>query len=384
MSKTYETIIIGGGIAGLACARRLHEAKRDFLLITEDVGGRIKTSKDGKVNYGAFFVTDEYKHLLPWVIKGRRIRIRDLLWHKGGRPYHIMALEAIPYMAQYIRLYVQLIKFKQHYRTFKKRCESMSQEEGLDLDPYLKGLYKKRTAKLLHELKINEIVDKYVHEMLYAMSFVSDKQSSAFAFLQWTSQLLSSGIYEFKFKKDKLVNPIKNKIKKGSVVRIGNKRTSYVVTTRSGKTIAARNVVVATPPLVTKKLLHLKRVNRPLSAYMKHVRGMVHKAYADGREELFNPHSKMCVISKQTDGTYLVYSKSKEVNLRQYFARHKILSEVYWSPAFVYPSSFILDQNPKPNLYVAGDPNVGGMEDAYITGLYAANQIIKTWCTTKS
>jgi 2-polyprenyl-6-methoxyphenol hydroxylase-like FAD-dependent oxidoreductase len=31
---------MGGGISGLACARRLHKAGREFLLITDRLGGR--------------------------------------------------------------------------------------------------------------------------------------------------------------------------------------------------------------------------------------------------------------------------------------------------------------------------------------------------------
>ena len=65
-TKTVETIIVGAGISGLSCARQLQAQNEDFLLISKNIGGRILTSEDGTVNYGAFFVCSDYYNVLKY------------------------------------------------------------------------------------------------------------------------------------------------------------------------------------------------------------------------------------------------------------------------------------------------------------------------------
>ncbi|MCL1593697.1 MAG: FAD-dependent oxidoreductase, partial [Actinomycetia bacterium] len=73
-----ETIIVGGGVSGLACARQLHDAGRSFLIVTEDIGGRVRASADGSSNLGAYYVTRDYEHVGKFVDRGRRIRRSEI------------------------------------------------------------------------------------------------------------------------------------------------------------------------------------------------------------------------------------------------------------------------------------------------------------------
>jgi len=90
VQKEVETIIVGGGIAGLGCARTLQDNNHPFLLITENIGGRILTSKDGTVNYGAYYVGDDYYHVLKYVKKKRRLAPLDVEFHQRKRAYFLL------------------------------------------------------------------------------------------------------------------------------------------------------------------------------------------------------------------------------------------------------------------------------------------------------
>ncbi len=44
---THDVIIVGGGLAGLCCARRLRQQGVDYLILekSDDVGGRVRTDR---------------------------------------------------------------------------------------------------------------------------------------------------------------------------------------------------------------------------------------------------------------------------------------------------------------------------------------------------
>ena len=72
-----ETIIVGGGGSWLACGKTLHDMGRDFLLVTEEIGGRMLTSKSHEVNYVDSYITEDYKNILPSMGGGRRVWTLD-------------------------------------------------------------------------------------------------------------------------------------------------------------------------------------------------------------------------------------------------------------------------------------------------------------------
>jgi len=100
-----ETIVIGAGISGLACARRLQQFDKDFLIISNDIGGRILTSEDGLVNYGAFFVCSDYYNMLNFVKLKYRIKLSDFCFHDNDKTYLLFEPKLLFFLLKFIRFF---------------------------------------------------------------------------------------------------------------------------------------------------------------------------------------------------------------------------------------------------------------------------------------
>ena len=87
-----DTVIVGGGMSGIGAARRLQEKGKPFLMIAPEIGGRVRTSPDGKINYGAYYITDDYRHTLPLVDLVNRVQINDSWFHSGGSRFRFHSL----------------------------------------------------------------------------------------------------------------------------------------------------------------------------------------------------------------------------------------------------------------------------------------------------
>jgi glycine/D-amino acid oxidase-like deaminating enzyme len=186
LADRYETVIVGGGIAGLACARRLHDSQRSFLLITEDIGGRIRTSADGTVNLGAYYVTGDYDHVNQFVDRGRRIKRRHIL---RGDPNGSFTRRDVPLLLhplQAVRFVRFMRMFRRHHETLKQDCVAMSQAQAIRADPLLYDLYHEPAPRFIQRNRIEDIARSYLAPAAQGTAFTSVDRLSAFTMLVGT------------------------------------------------------------------------------------------------------------------------------------------------------------------------------------------------------
>ena len=121
-----------------------------------------------------------------------------------------------------------------------------------------------------------------------------------------------------------------------------------------------------------------KEIKRAVDVYMFHIDGQVRGQWGGGDYELAPGDLKICTIAHQTDGSHLLYTREWNPNLSKYFSNHQVIAHRHWNPAFHMNGDQLLDCQQDENLFLIGDHNVCGLEDAYITGVYAAKRIISS------
>ncbi|MFX0091136.1 MAG: NAD(P)-binding protein [Candidatus Hodarchaeota archaeon] len=372
--KVYETVIIGAGMAGLACAKKLQEKGIDFVIISEDIGGRVLTSADGKTTYGAFFVCSDYFHVLKYVKLKSKIRLRDFCFHKENKIYVFFEPRLLKFSFQFLKVLFWLYKFRRALRKFRKASETISQKEAIENDSFLYGLYMQKADDFVKKHKLQTGTEAYLSEALYSTTFSKITEINAFFYLQYLTPLITS-VYTFMFEKEKLIRPFKEKIVIGCVDNITFANDKYQVRANS-QIFSAKNIVLATQITRSQKFAGIKKINRPVSTHMLHIKGTPKPTIARKPYHLFAPPSDTQAIAKLEDGTYLFYYKNKRPVLDQFFTDYTIIAHRHWDPAGTINGHTLIESNRGNNMYLIGDFNVVGLEDAYITGLYAANQII--------
>jgi len=375
-SKKTDTIIVGAGISGLACAKQLQDSNKDFLLISEDIGGRILTSTDGNANYGAFFVCSDYHHILKYVKIKYEIRLRDFCFHENKSSYVLFAPGLIPYTFQFFKILKILYKFRKHFRKFRANSVNISQKKAIENDSFLYKLYMQNASDFVEENKLQTGTNKYLSKGLYSTTFSKIDEMNAFSYLQFLLPLITK-IYTFTFLKEKMIEHFKDKIKIGTVSDINFSNEIYTV--RCGKaSFKSNNIVLATQINDSKKYANIKKINKPVSTNMLHIKGKPKKIISKKNYQVFSHPSNVQAIADLRDGTFLFYYKYKKPELDNYFSNPEIIAHHFWDPAGTINGHNLIEGNRENNMFLVGDYNVAGLEESFITGLFAANQIIKS------
>jgi hypothetical protein len=375
-NKIYDTIIIGAGISGLACGKRLQQFNKDFLIISKDIGGRILTSDNGNVNYGAFFVCSDYKNVLKYVKLKTRIKLRDFCFHDNNQIYVLFEPKLLIFSIQFIKILKKQFKFRKALRKFRITSEIISQKKAIEKDPFLKELYMKNATDFVRENSIQSITDNYLSKGLYSTTFSSIKEMNAFSFLQFLLPLITP-IYTFDFKKEKMIETFQDKIIINFVKGIKFKNKIYKIKT-DDKTYYSKNIVLATQINWSKHFTKVEKINKPVNTNMLHINGSPKDLFSKKNYQLFTPYNEVQAIAYNNDGSYLLYYRDKRPNLKMYFNEYQIISHHFWNPAGTINGQNLIESNRGNNMYLIGDYNIAGLEESYITGLYAANQIIQS------
>lgn len=373
--RVQDTIIVGAGIAGLACARRLHDARRPFLMISENVGGRIQRSRDLGVNLGAYYVRADYTHVNRYVRRGRRIDQLRIKRHAADSSYTYWdrrLLLHVPQAARFLRL---LVQFRRHYRNLERRSLTVDQATAIRSDPFLLQLYQQSAPDFIDEHRLIELARWYLGPGLHGTVFTSLEDVTAFTLLLGALPVLVP-TYEFTLLLDRLTEGFAGAIVHDTISGVLATGAGYRVETHTNGTLTAERIVIATPTDVAKRLLGLPTAKRPVAAHTFQVLGALRDSYDRADIHLFSETDPTLAIAQQANGMVLVGSQQGHPDFDRYFNKWRVVDHKHWNPAFHILGDGLFECEQGPNLYLIGDHNIVGLEDAYLTGLYAANRII--------
>ncbi len=167
-----KTIIIGGGIAGMSCAMRLAQAQQDFLLVTENLGGRIKYMRDEKFNFGAYFVMSNYSNARQLLTTGAWINPIDACFHLSATEhYAVLSSHTLGLLPELLRFYLAMWEFSRHYEPYKQRCLAMPQKAALKADAYMAEIFSMPALQFVQAKKFERAAAEYLSKFAYAIYY---------------------------------------------------------------------------------------------------------------------------------------------------------------------------------------------------------------------
>lgn len=376
--KQVQTIIIGGGIAGLSCARTLWENNdNDFLLITKEIGGRAPKSSNAKP-LATFYARNDYYNLQPFLCLGRKATPwKGCLIEKNGTVHKAMAI-LMRHPIEALRFLRLLYKYDRHYQQFMKKCKNQSQKEALKQDPFLMKLYTQPAWETVAEWNINNIAKVMIRTLVRTTGLIDMDDANGFI-MCWIWLIAIRPTRECTVDIEKLIRPFQKNILLDEAIEVIKFDKYWEIKTQSGTSYRSKILVTATP-LDTSSQLLSKPINGriPIKASLQHLRGTPYPEYTTCRYNVLDPSQYDAIsIVDCEDGTYLLISNKQKPDPSRYFQSYTLLKHIYWNPAG-FTGFEPIETHINKSLYMIGDFNILSMEATYTTGSYTANHILKT------
>ena len=359
----------------MGCAKRLHNNGKKFKLITPEIGGRVKTSPDGEVNYGAYYTTADCKTIMPYLRITGRVKFSNSHLHDGNKHYHLFSFNVLKHTFAGLKLIADLYQFRRHVLKLRRDSFNNSREELVDADPLLKNYYHQKAGDYIKDRGLEPLVKEYLEQFLWASFFVDPRKVST-AFFLGSLQPLIVPSYSFKMLFNKMIKGFQNSIIIDTVVRVKRKGRGFELKTKYGKIYRCKKLVLATQMKVTNQLVKPQKINGGVNVSYYHINGNIKKLY-DVKGYNFFSVREADAISHEQDGTYLYFYNGKD-NIKKYFKNWEVITHDSWKPGLYFLGDQHVNLNPEPNLFLATDHDVPGMEDAFINGHYTAKLVLES------
>jgi hypothetical protein len=380
-----NTIIVGGGSAGMSCALRLKEAGQEFLLLTDVLGGRICYSEQEHVNFGAYFVMANYNFAKKLVTRRTWINPLSVTFHNSETEiFNTISWHSVKRVPQLLKFYLAMRTFIGHYNKYKERCQVMPQREAMAADKYIEDLFHKPASQFIREKGFEKAAHDYISKFSYACTGVDMENITALDMMNCCMGL-ALPIHRFSFDRAAMERKLDGRVQYGTIVSVERRGEVFVLQTAEGKEYTARNLVLATPAVVTQQLLGIKgTLRQTCKLYVYHIQAKLRKQYAKKEMNVFPFVSKIIFTALMDDGSYLVYTRENDEKLLNIIcSEYKMIGFKGWDKAmYVYGQAYV-EQQYGDRLYVAGDHNGLGLEPTALSGVYAANQITAASKTDK-
>jgi hypothetical protein len=380
-----ETLIVGGGISGLACARTLHDAGKEFLLITKDLGGRIHAeTAGGEVPHGTAYMCEDYLHMRMYTDKGSRDKksASHYFFWNDKEFVSLLSWKNIIYLPKFLKLRKILKKFRQHINAYRNQMENSSLKELFEADEFLLHTWKTPAKDFIIENGFEDIDRIFVNPIVATTTYAESDEINTTYYLGMALPLVAkTWRADFTHTISKLTKGFENRLKIGEVTKITKTEAkSYLIITSVGN-FEAKNVVLAAPQKALGHIYpNIPTPHRQIAMHTLNVHGERQALFVDKPVVFLRSHdyNGIYAVFQMKPGVDLVYSKQKNPDLGEFYTDYKIVKSVFWDPAMIVPDNTLIDQKIDNNLYLASDYNISGLEEAFLTGLSAANVIIKS------
>ncbi|MBW1683710.1 MAG: hypothetical protein JRS35_01475 [Deltaproteobacteria bacterium] len=374
-AQEVETVIIGGGISGLACARHLHDSNIPFILITDHLGGRLALSERGHY-LGAVMFNNDYIHVKQHARKSFKSRPwHSYIWDGSKGVNTILRINFL----KLFRLNKVFGEFSSALEQFRTQAPYTCQKTLMEQDPLLRRLVSQSVGDFVREQHIEALAERFLGPVAGAVFLCDWKQMNAFHFCiaitctgngacnaDWSGTIdsLTQGY------SDTIV------IDKVKSIRETDRDQTYQVRCKE-RQYTARRVVLSVPGAAGNELLNISGTSQGISCHVFHIDGRRRALYRPKRSLLMGADEEIKLFFFLPDGIDVVYSGHAEPDFSRYYEDHTVIGHHFWQPAIQLSQVEWRPLQRSPNLFTIGDNNICGLEDSYLTGLFAANKIIE-------